>query len=192
MVLRIITEYPDGYEDVCFYAWYKAGRPHFQSSYGSHVRKIFPPAPDGRKPTKETIRKWMNEHGWMERADALDAEVSRRLDKDAIEARIKVLKELASVGEKLADKGMEYILTTENPFKDNPSAAVRAVRDGVEMRFKYAGMADVLANIGQMNDNQVQREILRLLGKSENENTIDVEAENIEDLPDDDTESDNT
>ena len=154
--------------------------------------KFMPPSPDGRQPSIITIRQWMEKYGWRERAEALDVEVSIRLDKEAIENRISVLKELAKTGETLMNKGLNYILTQENPFADNPSAAVRAIISGAEMQFKYAGAADRLAIISQMSDKQIEGEILKLLGKpNENENVVDAE---LEDIPskDDNSEDDNS
>lgn len=143
------------------------------------------PAPDGRKPTAATISKWKEGgDGWMnwnEHADVLDAQLSLKLDKDAINRRAKVLKQLAEDGEKLKDKGLEAILKNPEPFKDNPAAAVRAIIAGGEMQFKYSGMSESLANIAQMDDKALMREAARLLGKNENDNSvIDVESTDSE------------
>lgn len=149
--------------------------------------KFIPPAPDGRIPTFMTIRNWMERFGWRQRADALDAEVSIRLDREAIENRISILRQLAETGETLMNKGVNYILTEDNPFKDNPSAAVRAIVAGSEMQFKYAAQADKLAAIAQMSDKQIESEIMRLLGKPNNdEDMVDAELEEVNDPESDD------
>ena len=132
----------------------------------------------------------MERFDWQARADALDAEVSVRLDREAIEKRVSVLRDLADTGKTLMDKGVEYILKNDNPFQDNPSAAVRAIVSGAEMQFKFASQADTLAVISQMSDKQIEKEILRLLGKPNNEDeTVDAE---LEDIPSDTEPDDNS
>ena len=190
-----IIQYDDNYIDACFYAWYKNGRPSL--AHGSQVAPYLPFADDGRKPINYTVNAWIRKFGWHERADALDGELSRKLDKAAIAERAKTIKKLAQAGETLKDKGIEY-LKNENPFQDNPSAAVRAVVSGAEMVFKYSGYAEALLAISQMSPAQLEKEAMRLLGKNENEeSTIDVIPEDVpegvpEDIPseDVDTESD--
>lgn len=178
------NDYPQEYKEACFYAWYRAGRPK------SKFMDSIPSAPDGRKPSAATVSKWMKGGdgwiSWEEHADELDAEVSRVLDKEAIKARAKVLKQLAEDGKALKDAGMQFLLTTE-PFKDNPSAAVRAIVAGSEMQFKYSGMAETLINIAQMDDKQLQKEAMRLLGKNENADEI-IESD-LEDVPSNDGDS---
>jgi hypothetical protein len=183
-----ISDYDEDYIEACFYSWYNAGRPRFQSPNGSHILKFLPSAKSGGKPSKSTIKLWMDNFGWEQRADALDAEVSRKLDTDAIEKRVATLRQLALDGKELKDKALDYIRTTPNPFADNPSAAVRALVAGSEMEFKYAGMADMLANVAQMTDKQIEREIYRLLGKNEDTNVVDAESEDIPSDNDDSTE----
>lgn len=141
--------------------------------------KVIPTAPDGRKPNINTVRTWMTNYGWEERADALDAQMSLQLEKEAIQERIDNLKAAAAQGKALMDKGATYLKDNDNPFKDNPSAAVRAIVAGAEMQFKYSGAASHLATIAQMSDAQIQKEVLRLLGKNENE-VITVEPEDVE------------
>ena len=190
-----IIDYPQEYREACFYAWYKNGRPGLGSTDGGgHVVKILPAAPDGRKPNIATIRNWMNSYGWVERADGLEGEVSRILDKGAIRDRAKQIQKLAEAGEIQMNKGLDYFKNEENPFKDNPSAAVRAITSGAEMVYKYAGHVSALLAVYEMSDKQLDREMLRLLGKNENEenteNTIDVVPEDIP-SEDDDNADDN-
>lgn len=164
------ADYPLDYKEACFYAWYQAGRPV------SRVLEIMPTAPDGRRPNIATINKWKEGgdgwEGWHEHADRLDAQLSLQLDKDAINRRAKVLKQLAEDGRKLKDKGLEHILKSPEPFKDNPSAAVRAIKDGSEMEFRYSGMAESLIQITHMDDKQLTKKVMQLLGKNENDDSV--------------------
>src|SRR5215207_5404510 len=168
------VDYDEHYIEACFRAWYDAGCPQLKTPVGTvpvgsvGIVKVLPFAPDGRKPNIITVRGWMDKFAWRERADALDAQVSLKLDMESIKKRVAVLKDLAETGKKLKDKGIKYIIENENPFQDNPSAAVRAIGLGAEMEFKYAGAADRLALITQMSDKQIEKEILGLLGKEPN------------------------
>lgn len=202
-MLSNTQDYDQNYIEACFRIWYQSGAPGLKTSNGkataagAHIMKILPPAPDGRKPNIVTVDRWIDRYAWRERADALDAEVSVRLDKEAIEERIQTLKILAENGKTLKQKGLDYLNKGDNPFADNPSAAVRAIVAGSEMEFKYSGAANKLLIISQMSDDQVQKEILRLLGKESqepdnDENTIDAVSEDIPSEDDDSTENDDS
>lgn len=111
---------------------------------------------------------------WREHADVLDAEMSQALDKQAVEDRIKLVRQLAADHRTLKEKGLEAI-EGENPFKDDLPAAVRAIISGGEGEFKYSGMATSLLAVAQMSDKQLDKEMFRLLGKNENDIIIDAE-----------------
>lgn len=179
--------YEDSYIDSCFYAWFKASRPKLKSASGSHIMKILPPALDGRKPDITNVRRWMEKYQWEERADALDAELSRKLDIEAIEEKAELYRQIAEKGKDVMQMGYDYI--KDNKF-DTSASAVRAIFGGADMVAKFGTAADVLLSVGQMTDKQVEKEILRLLGKNEDDNpTIDIEAEDIS-APDSDAEED--
>ena len=186
-----LYKYTDTYRDACFYAWYKAGRPSLNT--GTPVLKLMPTDEDGNKPDAPTIRRWREDDGWEMRADALDAEVTIQLDNDAIQNRIAKLRELAENGNMLKNKGLKYLEESDSPFKDNPSAAVRAIVAGTEMEFKYSGQADILSTIPQMSNKQLDAAMRKLLGKNDNE-IIDAEAEETtseDSEPEDDADTDN-
>lgn len=202
-----LSEYrfDEKYIEACFLAWYNAGAPRLKTRVGttpvggSQIVKILPETPEGRRPDINTVRKWADKYGWDLRAQALDAEVSVRLEREAVEQRISVLRELAKTGETLMNKGLNFILTEENPFKDNPSAAVRAIVAGSEMQFKYAAQADKLVIISQMSDKQISAELNKYLGMStEDENEQNEESPDVDvvdatstDIPDNEESEDN-
>lgn len=176
--------------------WYRAGSPPIKGEKGV---RTFPVDENGNRPAYDTVLQWMDSEDWRQRADVLDAEVTLRLDQDAIEVRVKTLRELAESGKALKQKGLDYLSAEPNPFKDNASAAVRAIVAGSDMQFKYAGQADLLANVGGMTNKQLDKELARLLRKNENE-IIDVDSEDVKskdsaesetDESNDDTETDN-
>lgn len=172
----LVSEFPIDYREACFYAWYRAGRPSLVATM-----KIIPSAPDGRRPHRLTVKSWMeggnDTQAWHDHADVLDAELTLRLDKEAIEERAALVRQLAQDGQLIKEAGIAFLKGNE-PFKDNPSAAVRAVVAGADMQFKYSGMAASLVAIAQMNDKQLEKEMMRLLGKNENDTTV-VEGEEV-------------
>jgi hypothetical protein len=133
----------------------------------------------------------MVDSDWYSRADDLDAQASLVLEREAVEKRVETLRKLAEYGEKLAAAGMSYIEKNSQPFADNVASAVRAIVSGSEMIFKYAGAADRLAAINQMSDKQIEREILALLGK-EQEDDDEIEVESTEIVPTESSEDDDT
>lgn len=193
--------YSEQYIEACFYAWFSADCPQLRTktgttpTFGTRIIKVLPETEDGRKPNILTVRGWMDKYGWIERADALKAEASIQMDKQVVEKRVETLRNLAEAGKTLLEKGLAF-LNSGDPFSENPSAAVRAIIAGAEMRFKYDGAADRLSEIMKMSDKQLEAEARRLLGKesdsepnNENEDTIDV---TLDDIPsDDDSTEDN-
>lgn len=173
-------DFSEQYRESCFYAWYRAGSPllmnleNLPTVGGRQLMKSLPPDETGKKPSYTTVQNWMYRFDWQPRAEALDAQVSLKLDKEVVNERVRILRELAKNGETLKQKGLDYLNNNDDPFADNPNAAVRAIVAGSEMQFKYAGQADVLANIAQMSDKQIEREVLRLLGKETDEDSVDA------------------
>lgn len=180
--------YEEAYIDACFYAWFKASRPKLKSASGSRIMQALPANLDGRKPDIGTVKRWMEKYQWEERADALDAELSRKLDVEAIEEKAELYRQIAEKGKDVMQMGYDYIKT--NKF-DTSASAVRAIFGGADMVAKFGTAADVLLSVGQMTDKQVEKEILRLLGKNDDDNqSIDAEAEDIPAADDSEAEED--
>jgi len=162
--------YTDTYIDSVFFKWYEEGRNNRISA------RL--PSFEGEVPSSATIMKWRKKYDWDQRADALDAEVSLKLEKEAIELKAKAIKKLAKAGEELVDKGLEYL--KEESF-DTASAAVRAVIGGADMMSKFVGMGEFILGVSKMNDQQLTKEFYRLLGKNEDADAIDAEVQADED-----------
>jgi hypothetical protein len=186
-----VQEYPDDYKEACFFSWYSAGHPSVKQSNTAKILRLLPEAPDGRKPNLTTVKRWMVDNDWYSRADDLDAQASLVLEREAVEKRVETLRKLAEYGEKLAAAGMSYIEKNPQPFADNVASAVRAIVSGSEMIFKYAGAADRLAAINQMSDKQIEREILALLGKEQDDDD-EIEVESTEIVSTESSEDDDT
>ena len=178
----LVGNYSDTYIESCFFVWYaNRGKTKF------HMADGFPPSEDGNIPTLVTVMKWRDNLGWAERADAMDGELSRAMEKDAIKMKAEAIKKLAKVAETLVDEGIEFI---KDKGFDTSSAAVRAVVSGAELMARFVGMGELMLGISKMSDSQVEKEFYHLLGKNENEDGI-VDAEfqvddNAPDKPEDD------
>ena len=173
----VAIKYSDAYKEACFFVWYQnRGKTKFHANDG------FPPSDDGKIPSLTTVLKWRNGLGWVERADAMDGEVSRNMEKDAIKMKAEAIKKLAKVAETIVDEGVQFI--KENKF-DSSSAAVRAILGGAELMARFTGVGELMLSISKMSDSQVEKEFYHLLGKNENEDGIvDAEIQADDNAPD--------
>jgi len=106
----VAIKYSDAYKEACFFVWYQnRGKTKFHANDG------FPPSDDGKIPSLTTVLKWRNGLGWVERADAMDGEVSRNMEKDAIKMKAEAIKKLAKVAETIVDEGVQFIKENMKP-----------------------------------------------------------------------------
>lgn len=169
--------YSDEYIEQVFYLWYKNNK-----MGGAKLISIIPENEKGMKPNPMTLSTWIKERGWMERADALDAEVSLTLDRDVISARKEMYRKNVEVAEELVAKGRAYILA--NPLDDS-NAALRAIGLGVDILRSDVGKAEFAEKVALMSDTQITKELERLIGKTpQNEEFFD--AEDVEDITEED------
>lgn len=163
-----IPSYTEDYIEQCFFVWYQGNRGRGRL----HAADGLPPSNDGNIPAITTILEWRSKYGWDERADALDAEVSMRLEKDAIEKKAETIKKVVAMLEDAVLKASEQI--KKDGF-DTSAAAVRMLLGGSEELVRLVGTGELLLAVSKMNDQQLTKEFYHLLGKDDN--VIDVEAE---------------
>lgn len=175
----LVPVYSDNYIESVFFLWYGAGR---------DIRVSIPPSEEGNTPNPLTVAAWKRRYAWEERADVLDAEVSRKLEKQAVEKKAKAITKMAEAGEAMLDAGLRFI--KENDKFDTHSSAVRAVIGGADLLAQYAGIGEFI--MGRMNNAQLTKELYRLLGKNENEDgVVDVDATMENEDASDKSENDN-
>ena len=137
-----------------------------------------PPDENGNVPSFKAIEKWRDSYGWLERADAMDVEVSRRFQDEAVSKRIKMYEEHVEVSNKLIEKGKAFLV--DHPI-DEMSDALKAISLGVEIQRASVGQIELGQKILGMSDAQLLKELTKLLGKPENKSEfIDAETEEIE------------
>lgn len=154
-------EYTNDYIEKVFTLWYEGGK-----NQGNEFVYSLPEDTDGRKPSKFTIIDWVNTRGWKERADAIDAEVSRAADNVIISKRQKMFEEQERVADELLQKGMEFLRNVENGGGiKNDATAIRAIDLALNTKRLVTGAAEAYVKISKMSDGELEAEIKKLLGK---------------------------
>lgn len=163
--------YSDQYKEQTFILWYDSNRKISQKFANS-----LPEDENGQRPTFKTIEKWRDEFGWMQRADALDGELSRKLQDEVINKRIKMYEEHVTVSNKLIELGKNFL---DNNKIEEMSDALKAISLGVEIQRVSVGQIELGQKILRMSDEQLNREIYKLMGKSDEleDEIIDVPKE---------------
>ena len=170
-----MSNFQQDYIEQIFYVWFEGGR-----SVGNKLVSTIPTDNEGRKPSQTTIKDWVVLHGWVERADALDAEVSRSLDQLMIDKRRKMYEEAVQVANELTQKGRDFL--NETGIKTD-ATAVRAIELGLSTKRTSVGASEAFAKISKMSDEEVAKELEKLLGKPSTnlddivEGTIDTESD---------------
>jgi len=162
--------YSDQYKEQTFILWYDGNR-KISNKFASSL----PEDEKGQRPTFKTIEKWRDEYGWMQRADALDGELSRKLQDEVINKRIRMYEEHVEVSNSLIAKGKDYL---ENHTIDEMADALKAISLGVEIQRVSVGQIELGQKILRMSDEQLNREIYKLMGKSD-----EMEEAEIIDVP---------
>lgn len=144
------------YIEDAFWIWYRSGR-----VTADELRKLLPDR-EGQLPAKQTIYEWRSVNRWTDRADALDLQVTREVEKQAIQERVEMLRHHADVGRELLDKGIRYL--RKNPLEDD-RAAIHAIRVGSQLEMQSRGLPDAVFKAAEMSDQQLGNVIEKLMDK---------------------------
>jgi hypothetical protein len=165
-------DFTDQYKDLVFYAWYRGGK-----KQGDSFVHDLQEDENGRKPAKFTVIKWIASEGWIERADALDAEVSRKQDDAIINERMEMFRKQKEVSDELVEKGLHF-LNSEGIKTD--ASAIRAIDLGLSTQRISTGMAEMYTKISTMPNEALTKELQRLLGKPTSKDAETLDAEIID------------
>lgn len=172
--------YTENYQELCFQAWYSAGRPKKVSD----ALEVIPADVDDRKPGPTMVEKWLNET-WMLRADELDAKAVQLADNNLIAQKAEMLKAQAERGRELQEKGIEYIRTSGY---DSAASAVQGVIRGAELERTSRGIGELIVKMSKMSEGDLKEEIMRRLQILSDDTAVDAtveeEQEDIEDKAD--------
>ena len=164
-----MLEYTEEYIDDVFYRWHGADR-IISQAFISQLE----PDKNGRTPTKEAVTRWRDTRGWIERADALDAEISVRKDLEVIDLRMQMFKKHAEIGGQLVEKGLSYL---QEYGAENSASAIRAIDLGLTTERISTGLAEVYVKISKMSDDALTKELQKLIGGgvSKDDDTVDAD-----------------
>lgn len=171
-----MVAYSDAYREKVFIAWYTAGCPQ-----GEQIGINLPVDELGRTPHTEVIKRWIRESGWRDRANILNAEVARQIEKKAVEVRVEMLNRQAEIGKELQRKGSEYL--DKHEF-EKAGEALKAIIQGAELERSSRGLPDALIKVSEMKDEDLMTTLNHLLSKVNTDEleqalNFDVEAEII-------------
>lgn len=159
------NNYSDEFVEQVFYIWYENGR-----TTGSKFSSLVPHDEDNRKPSSITVNDWITTRGWIERADALDAEIARALDTKMIDKRIKMYEEQVEVADELLREGRNFL---QNKGITTDASALRAIDLALATKRISVGASEAYEKISKMGDEEITKELEKLLGQPKrNEDNI--------------------
>ena len=165
--------YNDQYIETVFHLWYNGGR-----KISQRFCNTLPDDDRGNRPTWKTVEKWRDSYGWIERADGMDAALSLRLEDEAISKRIEMYKEHVEVSNALIAKGKEFL---QNHSIEEMGDALKAISLGIDIQKASIGQIEMGQKILRMSDDQLTKEINKLLGKPDTVSEfIDATVEEID------------
>lgn len=165
--------FTDDYKDQIFYHWYDNGR-----IVNFALMEKIPESPNGRKPSEGTIKNWALQDNWSDRANGMDGQIARAMDNTIIDKRIEMYKHHAQIGQDMVEMGMQFL--RENGIKSD-QAALRAITDGVDIQRQSIGLAEALSKISTMDNDQLTRELQKLIGKPQmGDDDVTVTPEEVE------------
>lgn len=170
---KLTTPYTEHHKELCFKAWYSAGRP----DKIPQIKEIIPDDEHGRIPSDGIILKWRDELGWDVRADELDVKANAIVDDEMVNFRVLMLKEQASRGKELQVKGMYYLRKHEF---DTSASAVSAIIKGADLERISRGLSERLTRLSQLSDDKLIGEVQKLLDIASESGEI-IDAEEIDD-----------
>lgn len=151
--------YTDEYKEICFTTWYSMRQP----TNMDRLRDAIPETIDGRKPTSVFLRKWRDECGWNERADALNALAVQKVEEQLINQKADMLRRQAAQAYEIAQKAREHLL--ENGF-DTSASAVNALFKATEEERIVRGVSDMMVRISKMSPEELMKEAAKLLKRN--------------------------
>lgn len=159
--------YSDQYIENTFYLWHRGGRKISQKFANS-----LPEDEKGQRPTFKTIEKWRDRFGWIDRADKLDADISSALQEKVIDERIEMYEEHTALANTLIEKAKTFL--AEHPIEEMKDA-LKAIELGIEIQRVSVGQAEFGRRLLSMSNEQLGKELNKLLQPKQENEFIDVE-----------------
>lgn len=173
MAAEINTPYSETYIESCFTAWYSNAFPDITSFVKSNK---FPKDEHGRQPPRGIIYKWVEERGWFERRDVLDAKAITQIEDELVALKVNALRQQAAQAKVIRNKAFEYFL--EHEF-DSSASAVSAFKMATETERITLGISKTIQRLAEMDDDEVM-ETVKQLAERAGATIVDVAPEQPE------------
>lgn len=138
---------------------------------------------NGRKPEPVTIGSWKIKYGWDNRSSTILAETQKQTDRQLVQVRMDMMKRHAELAKDVEDEAWQYL--KETGF-DSSASAVSALFKAIDEEKKSTGMGIALAQVFTMSDEDLQKQMNRLImrvrgvDEENEEHTITAESEDID------------
>jgi hypothetical protein len=174
LVDTTLVAYTEAYKEKLFVQWYSSGCPQ-----GERIGMNLPEDEIGRTPTTEVIKKWIRDEKWRDKAEVLNQEVARQIEKRLVEVRVEMLNRQAELGKNLQQKGIDYL---EKHEFEKAGEALKAIFGGAELERASRGLPDALLKVAEMKDEDlitIMNSLLNKVSPDEMEKALnfDIDAE---------------
>ena len=148
--------YDEQYIEQIFVFWYNSGRipPAKLIEIENCPKDQF-----GRIPVRRIVEAWVNERGWRERADVLDARAATQIEDELVALKVNMLRKHAAQAAEVRQKAFDYILDTGF---DSSASAVSAFLKSAEMERMAVGLSKTIQKLAEMDDDEVMQTVKEL------------------------------
>jgi hypothetical protein len=160
--------YSDEYIEQCFQCWYAMGQP----TNITLLQESIPESPEGKKPGLPLLRQFRDTHGWVERADGLNALAVGKAEVVLVDERAKMFIRQIETALEVGKSAKEHLLA--NGF-DTSASAVNALKWAQEEERTVRGVSEMMVKISKMTPEELMKEAAKLLKR--NSEVVDGETE---------------
>jgi len=137
-------------------AWYANGCPSIKKFSEA---KLVPADDDGKVANAGAITHWFDDNQWTQWKDAMDAELSVRIEERLMTDRMRVIKKQLVISENVVDKAYADIM--EKGF-DSSASAVKALGDFMEEQRGLMQIDKMIAELTEKPTADIQKEFKEL------------------------------
>ena len=166
-------QFSDAYKINCRAIWYANGCPSPQKLIDLN---ILPLDERGQAPGASSLRHWVEEEGWHQWKDALNAELSMRTEDELLNDKVALIKEQLAQNNEIRNKAFQDI--KEKPF-DSSAAAVSAFFKASAEERGLMQIQKVIEDLAKLQTPDLQQRF-RELAERAGSTIIDVKEEKEE------------
>jgi len=155
--------------------WFRSGK----KSAGSILGMISPDPEARRKPSLETMKKWIAEE-FRPFADDLDQQVNDELAARMIREKVEMLDRHAETGKEMQNIALTWLRNHEDDI--NAIAAARILISGIDIERASKGIPKALEKMMQMKDEDIVKRIQDIISRSPTFVEPNIEPEVAEEI----------